>query len=105
MSAVFLILSCTNYEGCTAIRAYESEADAIAFVDACVAYKATRPPEPEADLDAAPAAWDRWFRKLAKCEKKHPAGADDDEFQVQKLELIPGTYQGTLAVTKRDAHG
>lgn len=86
MKQIYLVMSCTNYEGCAPIRAYESEQEAKVFSDACTKYQETKPEFPgDHDDDIA---FEAYCNLVREWEEAHPAGRDDDSFHVRAIEFV-----------------
>lgn len=77
---IYLAYSYMHYEDpCEPIKAFDSEADAKAFVEQCRAYQATRPDCPVdwmQDLtDEQEAEFNKWYAEVEEPWKKaHPGG-------------------------------
>ena len=95
MTKVYLVLACYCYEGSDAVKAYADEAAAKAFASVCGVYHGTRSdipsPPPIEDTPENDAAHDKWYRKVQRWERKHPAGsqfASADSFIVKPVEFV-----------------
>jgi len=92
MATVYLVLSDHGHEGCSPVKAFESEADAKAFVAEIAAYNETRPQQPEdtGDEEKDNRRFDRYWRKWERWNKAHPAGDGyGDCYPIMPIELVP----------------
>lgn len=86
---IYLALDCVQYEGSSAMCAFQRREDADAFVSKCTEYHATRPKCPAID-DPDP-VWDEYFILEEKWREAHPAskysGVGADYYLVREVEF------------------
>lgn len=71
---VYLAMAEWAYEGSCVVRIFESEADATAFVAACNEHSGKKPPAPPIeDTPENDELHRKWWAKLMRWERKHPA--------------------------------
>lgn len=106
--AVFIVMSCTDYEGSGPVRAFLSEADAEAFAAKCEAHQRKAPQGPTTieDTPENDAEHEAFWEKRQRWAKRHPAGessATCDSFQVVSIPLVTANVKVTgLAPEKGD---
>lgn len=86
MLEVYVVRAVYDYEGEAALKAFETEADAETFVQACEAHSAKQPEMTDEAFDSG-----AYQRRYARWRKKHPAGKEDahaDSFCICKIPFV-----------------
>jgi len=84
---IFILMDCTEYEGCDAIVAFESIESAEKMKLAAEEYDAIRPDCP--DMDADNEIWDSYGEILKVWKKSHPLGPNAERADTYLIAKIP----------------
>lgn len=85
MRWIYLVNARTEYEGHTTICAYTDEKLAEALAAKCRHLDTLQPKCP--DVDAVDDLWEKFNKKVANWQNKHPAGRTYDGYEVQRTRL------------------
>jgi hypothetical protein len=90
-STIYLAMASTSYEGSTPIRAFKAKEDAVAFVEKCRAHhcKAPQPPYETVDTPENDELHEKWWDKLQRWRKRHPAGAGNRSCEFFEVWDVP----------------
>lgn len=94
MKRIYLAMAEWDYEGSSVARIFEAEADAAAFVAACNAHAEKQPPAPPLeDTPENDELHRKWWAKLMRWERKHPAQGQSsaNRFVVRPHDMVPAS--------------
>ena len=89
--SVFVLLDCTDYEGCVVLRAFKLEESAEALKAMAEAHDAKKPQCPSCtdDSDECNKEWDIYEESLKQWKKSHPIKEGFDGADFYSISEVP----------------